>query len=106
MAEKAAVFGRMGLRQGRFLSRSMAALTEFFRLLFFHGHETLMITIVGQRRRGFRGRIEKKGEDAPADREKKAVREQYFVFGCHSALCRRGAVNIRMIMLYSAISRA
>jgi hypothetical protein len=61
----------------------MAGLAKFFCFLFIHGHKTLMILVMGQWRRGFRGGKKEKKKNAAAACQKKAVIEDVFLSGGH-----------------------
>ena len=73
----------MGFRQGRNSVLAVAFGAEFFRLLFAHIHEPLVILVMGQPGRGFRRRIPEKQKDARTEDEKEGVVDQYLFFAVH-----------------------
>ncbi|MBV5319062.1 MAG: hypothetical protein JZU50_14795 [Desulfobulbaceae bacterium] len=84
MAEEAAVFGRMGLGERGFTFWGVADFAGFFRFFFFHGHETFMVLIMGQRGCGFRGGKKEKEENTAAANQKKQVVKDVFMSGNHA----------------------
>lgn len=62
---------------------AMAFGAEFFRLLFAHGHESLVVRIMRQPGRSFRRRIPEKQEDPGTEDEKERIVDQYLFFAVH-----------------------
>lgn len=85
MAEKAAVFGRVVVREWRNTIFIMAFGAEFLRLFFLHIHELLMLFVVGEPGRGFGWCAPEKKKEAHAENDKKAVVYHYLLFAVHYA---------------------
>jgi hypothetical protein len=84
MAEEASVFGGMSLGQRCFFPRSMAAFAGFLRLFFTHGHEPLVVLIMGEPGRGFGRCIEQEKEERSARRDEQGIIENVFLFSGHA----------------------
>jgi hypothetical protein len=61
----------------------MTTLAELLRLFFTHGHEPLVILVMGQQGCGLGRRIEKKKQESGTPRDKKNIVENMFLFGGH-----------------------
>jgi hypothetical protein len=85
MAKQTAIFWGMSFRQWCFFSGGMAAFTEPFRLFFLHGHEPLMVVVMGERPCGLWRRGQQKIEYKTAQHNKEQVIEQMLGFGGHNA---------------------
>jgi hypothetical protein len=83
VTEEAAVLGGMIFRQGVYTVGAVTIGTEFFRLFFVHGHEALMIAVMGKPCCRFRRRVPEKEEDSGAEYDKKKIGNQYFLFAVY-----------------------
>jgi hypothetical protein len=83
VAEETTIFRGMVIRQWCFFSGCMTTLAELLRLFFSHGHEPLVILVMGQQGCGLARCIEKKKQESGTPRDKKDIVENMFLFGGH-----------------------
>jgi len=85
MAEEATIGWRMVGGKRHLFIRGMALFAKPFRLLFVHGHEGLMVLVVGQGLGGFGRRIEQQAHDDKTNHKEQAIGKQFFLVTGHRA---------------------